>query len=289
MPDGSLWEIGTFTLNGTKKWRQQTFGQIFPEPPKVFLTAQTTTDRDTITVRAKAITNTAFKAALFEQEKTYRPAHANETIAYLAIYSPTGKGTVNLQGTELPYQLVSTQLNHRFQSVVNHAIKLEEEQSQDRERYHVKETVAVLNLNGHLFAQDISSNELDTVAIRRNSVTPRQAQQQAVYFVHNDPLKTPQVITDEAQNIVWQANYEPFGKARVTTELIENNIRFPGQYYDSETGLHYNYQRYYDPSLGRYITSDPIGLAGGMNTYAYVGGNPIKHFRSKGIVFLGCA
>ncbi len=99
----------------------------------------------------------------------------------------------------------------------------------------------------------------------------------ATYYIHNDHLNTPQVITNQSQQVVWMANYEPFGKlAANQSNSIELFSRFPGQYVDPETGLYYNYFRDYDPSIGRYIESDPIGLEGGINTYAYVGGNPIN-------------
>ncbi|MCF6252011.1 MAG: RHS domain-containing protein [Methylococcaceae bacterium] len=104
-----------------------------------------------------------------------------------------------------------------------------------------------------------------------------------IYYVHNDHLGTPQTITDQNQSVFWQANYNPFGKATITRQTITNNIRFPGQYFDQETGLHYNYYRYYDPNTGRYITSDPIGLQGGLNTYAYVGGNPLSYSDPQGL------
>ena len=75
----------------------------------------------------------------------------------------------------------------------------------------------------------------------------------------------------------------PFGKADVTIATVENNLRFAGQYYDSETGLHYNGWRYYDPHLGRYLRADPIGLRGGSNLYGYVGDNPLKFVDITGL------
>jgi len=110
--------------------------------------------------------------------------------------------------------------------------------------------------------------------------SPAQAD---IYFVHNDHLGTPQTISDKDQQIVWQADYEPFGTAQVTTEELEINIRFPGQYYDEETGLHYNYFRMYDPSTGRYLESDPIGLGGGLNTYLYADSNPFLNSDPYGL------
>ena len=96
-----------------------------------------------------------------------------------------------------------------------------------------------------------------------------------LYYIHPDHLGTPQALTDQSQNIVWNANYKPFGEAQVNVASIASNLRFPGQYYDDETGLHQNYFRDYDPGLGRYIQSDPIGLSGGVNTYAYANLNSL--------------
>jgi len=95
-----------------------------------------------------------------------------------------------------------------------------------------------------------------------------------LYFVHADHLGTPQMLTNGTGAVVWDANYRPFGEATVTGS-VAFNLRFPGQHYDAETGLHYNMMRDYDPGLGRYVQSDPTGLCGGWNTYACVGGNPV--------------
>ncbi|WP_329959148.1 RHS repeat-associated core domain-containing protein [Methylomonas rapida] len=105
----------------------------------------------------------------------------------------------------------------------------------------------------------------------------------SIYFAHADHLGTPTILTDSGHNIVWQADYDPFGKASITTQSVTNNIRFPGQYFDAETGLHYNMQRYYDPAIGRYRQSDPIGLSGGINTYTYVGNNPVNAIDPLGL------
>jgi RHS repeat-associated protein len=96
------------------------------------------------------------------------------------------------------------------------------------------------------------------------------------YYFHNDHLGTPQVLTDDSQVIAWKAVYTPFGDAVASIQTVDNPFRFPGQYYDQETGLHYNYFRYYNPQTGRYITPDPIGLEGGINLFTYVEGNPVR-------------
>ncbi|MCG6538891.1 RHS repeat protein [Pseudomonas sp. KSR10] len=97
----------------------------------------------------------------------------------------------------------------------------------------------------------------------------------SAFYLHADHLNTPRLATNQSGNEVWRWKSDAFGVgAAAGTATI--NLRFPGQYYDSESGLHYNYFRNYDPETGRYVESDPIGLAGGLNTYGYVGGNPLS-------------
>jgi RHS repeat-associated protein len=95
------------------------------------------------------------------------------------------------------------------------------------------------------------------------------------YFYHNDHLGTPQKIVDTSGRTVWSATYDSFGNIQIAVAEIENNLRFPGQYYDAETGKHYNWNRYYDPKTGTYISEDPIGFEGGdVNLYRYVNNSP---------------
>jgi RHS repeat-associated protein len=151
-----------------------------------------------------------------------------------------------------------------------------------------------------------SSKNTDTT-----HTTPDSAQRLAI---HGDHLGTPQAITDERQRVVWLAHYDAFGRAtaqglprsEVTAQNRSNrsserswigsahaagnsdkpfefNLRFAGQYEDSETGWHYNWHRFYDPESGRYLTPDPIGLRGGDNAFGYAAGDPFGAVDPNGL------
>ncbi|KJZ62593.1 RHS repeat-associated core domain-containing protein [Pseudomonas fluorescens] len=93
------------------------------------------------------------------------------------------------------------------------------------------------------------------------------------FYYQLDHLGTPQELTDYSGDIVWSAKYNAYGKVSRLAfgggEQLEQPLRFQGQYFDAESGLHYNRHRYYDPEVGRYLTPDPIKLAGGLNQYQY--------------------
>ena len=115
-----------------------------------------------------------------------------------------------------------------------------------------------------------------------------------VYYIHADHLGTPRAVSDGAGHVVWRWESEPFGNTVPDEDpdgdgdSFRLNLRFPGQYFDGESGLYYNYHRYYDPATGRYLTSDPIGLEGGLNTYAYGNNNPLKFIDPLGLVGQQC-
>ncbi|MCP4582935.1 MAG: RHS repeat protein, partial [candidate division Zixibacteria bacterium] len=101
------------------------------------------------------------------------------------------------------------------------------------------------------------------------------------YFYQNDHLGTPQILLDINGDDIWNSQYKSFGDGDV--QGGGNMLRFGGQYFDSETGLHYNYHRYYDPKTGRYLRSDPIGLKGGINLYTYSLNNPLIYLDMYGL------
>jgi len=105
------------------------------------------------------------------------------------------------------------------------------------------------------------------------------------FYIYTDHLTTPRQVVDEGNNIVWQWDQEdPFGSNFPTTNNgFVLNLRYLGQYFDAETNLHYNYYRDYEPQTGRYIQSDPIGFDGGINSYSYVGGSPLRYIDPLGL------
>lgn len=147
---------------------------------------------------------------------------------------------------------------------------------------------------GNLVQELVWLDDLPVASLRPD---PRGGRTVEIFHIHPDHLGTPRQITDSADRIVWRWDTaDPFGNAladdnpddgKGKKSVFEFNLWFPGQYFDGETGLHYNYYRDYDPSIGRYTTSDPIGLEGGLNIYAYINSNPILRTDPMGLFWGG--
>ena len=116
--------------------------------------------------------------------------------------------------------------------------------------------------------------ERQYVYLGRLLIAVEEAANDQWFFVHNDHLGTPKLVSNAQTAVIWRGEAAAFGATQSVGEL-NFGFRFPGQTEDASTGYFYNYFRDYDPSLGRYLQSDPIGLKGGVNTYAYVTSNPI--------------
>jgi RHS repeat-associated protein len=136
------------------------------------------------------------------------------------------------------------------------------------------------------FGMEGSFLEADAVKIVPTSMPEGYSD---IRFIHGDHLGTPYWVSDESGRKVWAADYLPFGLAAVDEDPDGDgtpftlDLRFPGQYFDRESGLHYNYYRFYDPHTGRYRETDPIGLAGGLNVFNYAEANPVRFSDPMGL------
>lgn len=128
---------------------------------------------------------------------------------------------------------------------------------------------------GNFLMETNSGVETDYVYLDGMPVAAIQPAAATISYVNTDQLGTPQKATNAAKATVWNTTYQPFGATGTITGSITQNLRLPGQYADA-TAYNHNGFRDYNPVMGRYLEADPIGLAGGLNPYAYVGSNPAK-------------
>lgn len=112
--------------------------------------------------------------------------------------------------------------------------------------------------------------------------TPQEYLPDSLAYFHLDHLGTPIEMTDRTGKTVWEATYKAWGEVESVSGSLKQPFRFQGQYFDEESGLHYNRFRYYDPSSGRFVSQDPIGLLGGFNLYGYAP-NPVDWIDSLGL------
>jgi RHS repeat-associated protein len=151
--------------------------------------------------------------------------------------------------------------------------------------YHYDQT-------GHLIGETTDTGTALRTYVWHDEIPVAQIEHQPtnkILYFTVDQLNTPRTATDETGKVVWRWDSEAFGSTSPVDDpdgdgaKVTINLRFPGQYYDQESGLYYNWHRYYDPYTGRYISSDPIGLKGGINTFAYVTNNPLRFIDPLGL------
>ncbi|MBK8209064.1 MAG: RHS domain-containing protein [Rhodospirillales bacterium] len=104
------------------------------------------------------------------------------------------------------------------------------------------------------------------------------------FFFHNDPLGAPQFVSDASGHLVWFGEATPFGMPMYCRGSLRQPLRFPGHYFDEETGLHYGRARYYSPHIGRWLSRDPLDLFSGPNLYLYCGNDPVNDADPLGLL-----
>ncbi|MET3120322.1 RHS repeat-associated protein [Undibacterium sp. GrIS 1.8] len=197
-----------------------------------------------------------------------------------------------------------TVARYRYDALGNRVVKT----INGRTTYFVYDTahklIAEANAEGQLTTQYLYADYRPYAVMRAQD----KGQTRTLYAIHTDDRGLPLAVTDKNQQVVWRGDFDAFGNQRALTmqqaaandsaftmmtaaqaadssepDHFEMNLRIAGQYADQETGLFYNIHRYYDPSRGRYITPDPLGLTSGVESYAYVGSNPMGEIDPLGL------
>lgn len=143
--------------------------------------------------------------------------------------------------------------------------------------------------NNRIFAEYDDKGDKIQETVYFGSIPVALLKDGQTYRIFADQIDTPRVITDNANTVLWAWDSKPFGESQPNEDVdgdtikLSYNLRFPGQYFDQETGKHYNFNRDYNPLTGRYIQSDPIGLDGGMNVYRYTSNNPLVLYDIEGL------
>jgi RHS repeat-associated protein len=213
------------------------------------------------------------------QARTYSYDAVGNTTAFLTTtltYDSVGRLRTAVKGTTsrtYDYNALGQRVRKRLSSTNNNYFVYDE----------AGHLIGEYNNSGALIQEIVWLGDIPVASLRlvSNVLT--------VYYIHTDHLNTPTLITQASDNqLRWRWDRHPFGTGTVNANpaslgSFTFNLRFPGQYFDTETGLYYNMHRYYDPQGGRYVTSDPIGLAGGLNTYAYAASSPTMFTDPSGL------
>ncbi|QUI70824.1 fibrinogen-like YCDxxxxGGGW domain-containing protein [Pseudoalteromonas sp. M8] len=164
MADGSIWEVGSIVLGTSEK--EFRFTQQLPQVPYLFLSGQSDTNQSSYVARASNVNQLGFSAYVqYQEQPVAGRATTQQTVAYLAIYAPSKEGTLD---SGQAYYVDQVVMDHTGTTFKQHELTLSEEQSKDTELTHIEEVINVLTIDGHLFAQDVTSYGSDTVNIRAN-------------------------------------------------------------------------------------------------------------------------
>jgi len=152
------------------------------------------------------------------------------------------------------------------------------EQGVSLSNYHAVEVRRVANDTGQTLREYVWLDDMPLAVIADvDTATPK------LFFVHADHIDRPVRMTDGAQAVVWDAVFRPFGAVQSITGSATNNLRFPGQYFLIESGLHYNWHRHYDPTIGRYLQADPLEFVNGPSLFAYALSSPLNFSDPTGL------